>query len=264
MRDEITLGDSLIVPAIRYDSIGDVGTRWSPKLGWRHELNDALDVKANWGAAFRAPTFEELYRQEGFITGNPDLLPEKTQMADFGFVYEKKPWRIEADYFKGRAKDLIEYVPGSGHRYHPLNFGRAKLSGFEVSLKYDLCDAWRIEGNVAHTDAIDASAKDSITYGRQIPGRPKWDAYAGILYNDPAGDWGGHIAAYFAGGRFLTAANTRELGDDMSINIGFTYALSKGTDFAFEVKNLLDESLLDVRGFPLPGRTFVIGITQEV
>jgi outer membrane receptor protein involved in Fe transport len=50
----------------------------------------------------------------------------------------------------------------------------------------------------------------------------------------------------------------------MSINIGFTYALSKGTDFAFEVKNLLDESLLDVRGFPLPGRTFVIGITQEV
>jgi len=264
MRDEITLGDSLIVPAIRYDSIGKVGTRWSPKLGWRCKLNDELDIKANWGAAFRAPTFEELYRNEGFITGNPGLLPEKTRMADAGFVYEKKPLRIEADYFTGRARDLIEYVLGSGHRYHPLNFGRAKLSGFEFSMKYDLCDAWRIEGNVAHTDAIDASDKDSITYGKQIPGRPKWDAYAGLIYDNPNGACGGHLTAYFAAGRFLTAANTKELGDDTSINIGFNYALNKGSKLALEVKNLLGEDLLDVRGFPLPGRTFVLSITQEV
>ncbi len=263
LRDEIAIGDSTVIPAIRYDSIEEVGSRISPKLGWRCELNDTTTVKANLATAFRAPTFEELYRREGFVVGNPELNPENTIMADGGFIYDSGRVRLEADYFRGRANDLIEYVLGSGFRYRPLNFGKARLSGYEMSIRYQFDDAWRFEANATHTSATDISDNGGATYGRQIPGRPKWDAFGGLNYSDPSGDWGGHIQAYFSGGRYLTAANTRELDDDLSFNIGFDFALDDSYQFAFEVKNILDEDLMDVRGFPLPGRTFIISFTKE-
>ena len=264
IHDEITLGDSHIIPALRYDSIDDAGTSWSPKLGVRHEVNDNLHFKANWATGFRAPTFEELYRREGFVIGNPELLPEKTRMADFGFIYKNGPLRVEASYFRGKAEDLIEYVLGSGHRYRPLNFGKAKFSGYETSIRYNFNDAWRLEANVTRTDATDVTDKGGLTYGKQIPGRPKWDAYAGLVFNDETGRWGGNIAAYFAGGRYLTAANTKELDDDLSLNMGFNLSVGQNMKLAVEAKNLFDEPLMDGRGFPLPGRTFILSISQEV
>jgi vitamin B12 transporter len=264
LRDEISLGDSLIIPALRYDSIEDAGSRWSPKLGWRHNFENGFTLKANWGTAFRAPTFEELYREEGFIVGNPDLLPEKTWMADAGFIYKDEPVRFEVSYFRGRGTDMIEYALGSGHRYRPLNFGSARLGGIEGSVRCNLDEAWRFEANVTHTRATDVTDPDGVTYGKQIPGRPKWDAYSGLVYDDPSGCWGAHIATYFAGGRYLTAANTKELPNDTSINLGFNCDLRQGVRLAFEVKNLFDEDLMDVRGFPLPGRTFIFNFVQEV
>jgi outer membrane receptor protein involved in Fe transport len=263
IRDEISVGDSLIIPAIRYDDISDAGSRFTPKLGWRTDAGGGFTFKANWGQAFRAPTFEELYREEGFVTGHPDLLPEKTWIADAGFIYEVDDFRFEADYYTGRARDLIEYVLGSGHRYRPVNFGRAELSGFEGSFCWDIDECFRTEANIAYTRAIDITELGGTTYGRQIPGRPKWDAYAGLIYDSPAHGFGAHLAAYFAGGRFLTAANTKELDDDLSFNLGFSSAFGEGTEISFEIKNLLDEDLIDVRGFPLPGRTFVVSIIQE-
>jgi vitamin B12 transporter len=263
LRDEISIGNSLLIPALRFDDITGAGSRLSPKIGWRMELGDGIILKANWGRAFRAPTFEELYRQEGFIIGNPDLLPEKSWSADVGFVYETGDIRLEADYYEGRATDLIEYVLGSGHRFRPLNFGKAHLSGIEGSMSWELDESLRLEANAAYTHAIDKTMPGATTYGRQIPGHPKWDAYAGLLYDYPAGDFSAHVTAYFAAGRFLTAANTKELADDLSFNIGFTSALGRGTSISFEMKNLFDEDLMDVRGFPLPGRTFAINLIRE-
>lgn len=264
IRDEIVIGDSLLIPALRFDGISGIASRVSPKLGWRMEAGNGCIIKANWGKGFRAPTFEELYRDEGLIIGNPELIPEKTWIADIGLIYEEDGVRLEIDYYQGRAKDLIEYVLGSGHRYRPINFASAQLSGVEGSIAWDIDEAWRAEANVACTHAVDRTTEGGPTYGKQIPGRPKWDAYTGLIYKDTDGDFGMHLTSYFAGGRYLTAANTKELDDDWSFNMGFTSGLGKGSEISFEVKNLFNEDLMDVRGFPLPGRTYILSYTQEV
>jgi len=264
IRDEISIGDSLLIPALRFDDITGFASSMSPKLGWRLDPGNGCTIKANWGKAFRAPTFEELYRDEGLIIGNAELIPEKTWIADIGLIYEDDGVRLEIDYYHGGAKDLIEYVLGSGHRYRPINFASAQLSGVEGSIAWDIDEAWRAEANIAFTRAVDQTDPDGPTYGKQIPGRPKWDAYTGLIYKNPDGDFGMHLTSYFAGGRYLTAANTKELDDDWSFNMGFTSGLGKGIGISFEVKNLFDADLMDVRGFPLPGRTYILSYTQEV
>ncbi len=263
-RDEITIGDSILIPALRFDDISDAGSRLSPKIGWRCGIDDNITVKANCGAAFRAPTFEEMFRDEGFVIGNPELKPEKSWMADTGFIFRDEQIKIELDYFLGESCDLIEYILGTGFRYRPLNIGNASISGVEASFAWDIGDAWRFETNASYTRALDKTEPGGTAYGMQIPGRPRYDAYAGLIFDEPSRDFSAHLTAYYAGGRYLTAANTKKLDDDVSFNAGFASSQWWDCIVSFEVKNLFDTNLMDVRGFPLPGRTLLVSIDMEV
>ncbi|MCD4653428.1 TonB-dependent receptor [bacterium] len=78
-----------ITTLARYDDISAIGDHFSPKLGVRWFMTPKLSLKSNIGGAFRSPSFNELYMNMGYITGNPDLQPETGVSFDLGVLWEK-------------------------------------------------------------------------------------------------------------------------------------------------------------------------------
>ncbi|MCB1153842.1 TonB-dependent receptor [bacterium] len=246
-RDRITL-----VPAVRYDDVSDIDGQWSPKFGLAVRPVDALTVKGNVGRSFRAPNFNELYFNQGLVLGNPDLKPERATNYDAGLQIAT-PWLFtEHAYFRSEVEDLIEYLLISGFRYKPYNIGKARLEGYEGSLRLTPFEYASLVASYTLTYAIDETEYPNRR-DRQIPGRPRHDAFGRA--EGHAGPFSPFVEYHYIGGNFVNQANTKLLDERHIWNAGLVANMGERYKLGVEVKNLADDRAVDVRGFPLPGRS---------
>ena len=253
LRDQALLWSDRItlLGAIRYDHVSDVGEQWNPKFGFSFKPWTWLAVKANVGRSFRAPDFSELYFSQGYLEGNPDLRPERALHFDAG-PQINFPWLfVEGAYFRSEVTDLIEYELISGFRYKPFNVGRALLQGGEWSWRISPVTFFTLSGAYTLTYAIDETDAPN-RLDRQIPGRPRHVAFGRL--EGAADIFRPFVEFYYVSGNFITAANTKLLPDRRLWNAGLVVAPSEDYRVSWEMKNVLDEQAVDVRGFPLPGR----------
>ncbi len=238
--------------AIRYDHASDVGGQWSPKFGLEGKPWEPLTLKANIGRSFRAPDFTELYFNQGLIVGNPSLRPEESLHYDAGLQAAWQPWFFfEGAYFRNDVVDLIEYELIGGFRFKPFNIGKALLEGAELSLRTGWPPYVLLSGAYTLTYALDETNFPN-RFDRQIPGRPRHVAFGRI--EGHAGPVAPFVEFNYVGGNFVTEADTKLLPDRKIWNAGLTVDTPTGGRFGLEVKNLTDAQVVDVRGFPLPGR----------
>lgn len=254
-RHEIALfnGKFWLTNMLRYDSISDVGDYWSPKIGLHLSIKDGFSVKTNAGYGFRAPSFNELHMDAGYIASNPDLKPEEALSADIGFAIQKPKWRIEAAWFNIDSTDLIQYQLVSGFRYKPFNIGRARSRGIELDGAVTLGKGFTVSGSYTWDKAIDRSGEPNL-HGKQIPGRPEHDLFGKLAWNkNPFSVW---TEWHHLSGNYITRSNTKKLDARLTGNLGVAYDLSSTWRFGVEVKNIANDRMLDVRGFPLPSRSW--------
>ena len=76
------LATALIVQAsVRYDHPDGFDSETSLNLGAKYQLNQALAFSANWGEAYKLPSFFALGHA---LVGNPNLKPETVRSWDIG------------------------------------------------------------------------------------------------------------------------------------------------------------------------------------
>lgn len=246
-------GKFWLTSMLRYDSFSDAGDYWSPKIGLHWSIKEGLSVKTNAGYGFRAPSFNELYFDAGFIASNPDLKPEEAFSFDIGLTVQKSKWRFEAAWFSIDSTDLIQYQLVSGFRYKPYNVGRARSQGIELDGAVLLGKGFSISGSYTWDKAIDRSNEPNH-HGKQIPGRPEHDLFGKLTWNkNPFSVW---TEWHHLSGNYITRSNTKKLDARLTGNLGVTYDLSSTWRFGVEVKNISNYRMLDVRGFPLPSRSW--------
>lgn len=259
-RNEWYFSDSdVLLSALRLDIFED-DMILSPKVGARISLAENLSARANLGMDFRPPGFEELYRNEGLVTGNPSLKPERSLGFDLGLSYASKRIRGEAAYFNIQTRDMIDYLLVSGFRWKPYNIGRTRCSGFEFSLDYPFAPSWGFRANCTVSRAVDTSG-DPNRNGMPLVGQPSSDLFASITWGK--NPWKINLDWEYRGSSPITPSGTRFLPSCNSFASSIGYSFSDGQTFTFEVKNLFDQPLTDIRGFPLPGRTVFLTYANE-
>jgi len=113
--------------AVRTDRYPNA-TATNPKVSFRYQPFSQLLLRASYGKGFREPSLPELYTQQtlgtsGIFTdpvtnqagqfnvmygGNPNLKPEKSEQASFGFVVDPiKGLSIAVDYWKINVNNLV-------------------------------------------------------------------------------------------------------------------------------------------------------------
>jgi len=167
LQDEWRVTDRLFTTVgVRVNAFSDVKwdprTHITPRAAVVFEPIDNLAFKALYGAAFRAPTFEEKYDQTslsyadfspGVFRGNTKLEPEYIQTAesgvDYGFTLAGFKYRVASNVFYSFIGNSIDRIDESGTQQEIQNSGFRNVGGVEAEARVDFAPNTYVYGNVS-------------------------------------------------------------------------------------------------------------------
>jgi len=267
LQDEIALFDRRVrvVPGLRYDDTEGFDPEWLPRVGLILEPLRWLRIKGNAERAYRAPTFNELYFNEGSLRGNPSLLPEESLNFDLGLElgfdrlgpFEKL--FLEVVGFRNDIDNSIVFQPVSPNVVAATNVSEALARGIELAGRLEFLKWIRFSGNWTHLDT------EILRTGNPLPGRPE-DEYALRLEIGPSSRVfklvgerrdTSDIPANEGGGRTISGRTVY----DASLSVDLTRLPRLGEHIPLAMlmlsvsgTNLGDVSVRDAQSFPQPGR----------
>jgi outer membrane receptor protein involved in Fe transport len=183
---------------------GDRSTSNSDVSGFAaagYRLTPDLELTAQVARGFRDPLLSDRYYRgptgRGFVTGNPDLVPETSLQWDLALRWSRDGVRVDGYAFRYRIRDLIERYR-DGDDFFFRNRGEAELDGLEIEGSVDLggglelrAGAWWLEGEVRDdgTPLDDVPAPGaSLTLAGTVSPRWWWSVRgAGFLRDDRPG-----------------------------------------------------------------------------
>ena len=120
-------GDHGVQISARHDDNSQFGGHTTGSIGYGFRLTNEVRLRAAYGNAFHAPTFNDLYFP-GF--SNPNLKPERSHNTEVGIDYQVRGQRFGATLFENRVTDLIVFDLAT---FLPQNIDRARVRGAELS-----------------------------------------------------------------------------------------------------------------------------------
>jgi iron complex outermembrane receptor protein len=232
----------------------------APQLGARVRVIGALDLKANWTRAHRAPDFLELFGNEGSIRGNPALQPERSENWDAGGGWSFPAGglvrgSIEWAHFEQRARDLITYMNNSATSMKAMNISRARIRGEELSGRLELPRGVSFSGWWTWQSTLN-QGRIVADRGRRLPLRPERHASGQLGWRGRRFDVSAEIE--YLAEDFMDGANRKRVQSRTFTGASAGFRALPGARLVFEAKNLGDVRAADVAGFPLPGRSLFL------
>jgi len=249
----------------------------SPRVGLAYFLMDNLKLRTNYGQGFKMPTAEEL--AGNFVSswgtpyqGNPDLDPETSKTYEAGLDWYHGAVDASLTYFSTDFEDKIEVVYTADGTQTWQNIGQAEVSGLEGQFSYDLGTlfdwSWEVSPYVHITYLTEHENKET---GEDLLYTSDINLSYGLSITDDQGFFA-RINFVYVGEQDIDYYDPNTFEQTRMEKGGFTVAdltiQKKILDFKSygdlslrgEVRNLLDKEYSYVKGYPMPGRSFVAGI----
>ncbi|MGM0545040.1 MAG: TonB-dependent receptor domain-containing protein [Pseudomonadota bacterium] len=136
--------------SLRLDDNEAYGDEVTGSLAAGFALDDVHTLRASYGTAFKAPTFNQLY-YPGFR--NPELEPESSATGELGVRAQYSRWYWDLALYQSDIDNLIINVDtlGDGFVDTPQNVENARIRGAELSSGIEL-DAWTFQAALTYTD----------------------------------------------------------------------------------------------------------------
>ena len=272
---EATLGaaplDAELTVSARYEgafSATDDGARASTEGGsFRAALTQTSlpDTRLTLAATrnLRLPSLYELYGDTGYVLGNPALRPERGTGLELGVRHDALGvaggrLSLELAGFVNMIDDLIQLVQNSQGVARPENVDSGRIAGVELGASFDGWQHLRLSASATWLDAIDTSDIPARR-GKRLPFRPTWRDHSRLeLYHDFHGGLVGEVGVRFevdhVSGNALDHANLVQVPARVLLGLGAHARLFRdAVRLDVAVRNLTDNRVQDLSGFPLPG-----------
>ena len=254
-------------------------SRLTPKLGLAWMVTDGLKLRVQYAQAFMMPSADQLaadFTNWGVRTvGNPDLDPEKSGTYEGGVDFEHKSLKASLTYFYTDFEDKIvtDYTVDGSQTWK--NLGDATIAGFETELSYDLGMGmnWNWEVRPYLNLTILTQYEDDAT-GEDLQYVSGTNYAAGLVVSDGDGIFCRFNVAYtgsqevndWESGLYpapeVTLSNST-VADLVGSWRFFESETAGGFTLRGEVRNLFDEEYAYVKGYPMPGRNFYVGLRWD-
>lgn len=234
---------------------------WTTRLAASWQALEWLQARAAWTRGTRAATLVELYGNDGVILGNARLRPETAMTWDAGLSAKggSGKWALAAEIsgFLQQVDDLIQLAALSPRSARYENMTSARLLGAEAQVGLRLWKSWRVSAQ--YTALATADTSDRQVYdGKVLPMRPRTRWTTRVDWSGQTGpmQWRPFASAQWQAGHFLDAANLIAVPGNFLVGAGLRVEHRPWQVFAeVRMDNALDAPLVDLIGYPLPGRT---------
>jgi len=253
----------------------------SPRFGVAYLLTDYLKIRVNYGEAFRMPSADELsanYTVFGTnYVGNPNLDPEKSKTYEGGADFSYASLNISLTYFHTDFTDKIEQDSGFPNRTWQ-NIGKAEINGFEGEISYDIGTfyEWDFELKPYASFVRLTKYRDKENH-QKLKYTSDWNVSYGMTLSDYNGLSANLNIAYVGkqniddwrnAGPPTWVAPTVEKGSFNVANLTISKLIVDTKEFGdltlkTEIENLFDKDYEYIDDFPMPGRSFFIGLRYD-
>ncbi|HEX9400215.1 MAG TPA: TonB-dependent receptor [Anaeromyxobacter sp.] len=258
----VASGRIRVAGAGRIDRVGRFeGT--SGKLGVTAAVWGPVSIRASAGQTFRAPSFAELYLQQGVAQPNPELQAEKGTGGDAAVVVDGPLGIASLGGHATLYRDLIVWEPASFGRLKPFNTGKAFLGGVEAeaaSPPIRRLAGLSLSGAYTWLRSENLRGPEEVA-GKDLPRRPRHRLYARASI--APGPVTLHLEAHYVGAQWQDARNVLPVSSSVLWNTGGSVALNRARSVTLhlEVRNALDDRTLeDPLANPLPGRMVLLSV----
>lgn len=264
-----------LVPGLRFDQTQGFGGEWLPRFGLVAQLTPWLSLRGNVERAYRVPNFDELYFDEEFVRGNPNLEPEDALEADLGFDLRFQKlgpvsdlW-LEFALFRNDIEESIVFQRVNPFVVAATNTGPALARGIELAGRLRFFD-W--VGLLANWTRLDTEAERT---GNPLPGRPQDEVLVRL-------DVGPRSQLFkLVGERLYTSSIPVTADGGTRVSSRAVWNVSGSLDLiqlpylgqhlpgerllcSVSVDNVSDQSVRDAQFFPQPGRWFTFRLEWQL
>ncbi|EPC00533.1 hypothetical protein L861_06220 [Litchfieldella anticariensis FP35 = DSM 16096] len=229
--------------SLRHDGNEEFGEETTGSLALGYELDDDHTLRASYGTAFKAPSFNELYWpfQDfgifGSFEGNPDLKPETSETLEVGIrgQYRRHFWDLAI--YQTTVDDLI-VTETVNNASRPANVDRARIRGAELSAGTEL-DDWTLQAALTYTDP------ENRDTGKRLRRRASQSLRLDI--DRELGDWLLGGSWIVQNHRYDDAANEKRLPGFGLVNLRAGWQFAPLWSARLTVENILDKEYSTAR-----------------
>lgn len=252
-----------LYPSFRFDSYSEFDDATSFGLGVNYELvRGSLFALANINRNYAPPTFNDLY-WPGF--GNPDLEPETALKSDVGLRYQSGSGSVNLSYFDSTIDNGILWWPDANGNFSPNNVNEIRSSGLttEVESNFMLGEiSTSLLGSLTWLNAeYDMRGEDGSIQGNRVVYSPKYRA--GSEFRFEYNTMGLSLFHDYTSSRPVNDSNSMELDAVNLLNISAFYTLDTAIAtirLTATIQNLTNESYQLIYDYPMPGRSWNLGL----
>ncbi|PKM20636.1 MAG: TonB-dependent receptor [Gammaproteobacteria bacterium HGW-Gammaproteobacteria-15] len=226
--------------SVRRDLTTQYGGNNTWQLAAGYWFTDAWQLRISRGAAFKAPTFNDLYYPD---SSNPDLAPERTLSDEVAISYRAANGSVQLAWFENDVDNLIQLDAN----YMPQNIEQAKISGIELAIQADVAG---IQQNFAYSWTDTENTLTGLRLARRPEHTINWRA---------THSWdklSGYISADYQSSTFQSGSNY--LGGFTLWGIGSSYDVSSALTVRAKIDNLTDKKYQTVLGYE--SSSIVVGL----
>ena len=247
---------------------------WRTGAAWRAEAAGTR-LRVSAGTGIKEPTFFETFAT-GFVTGNPDLTPERSTSFEGGIDQNLGgSLRLSVTGFSQSYRDLIQYTGSPPAEGDPnfFNVAKARSRGLEAEASVEarrlrLTGSWTYLDTEVREAGFDEGPGATFVEGSALLRRPK-HAMAASAFYPVSSRVGLDVGLRRVGERedrdfasFPADPVTLPAYTVLDLTASFDIAGNRGgPGFTLTVRaeNLLDSAYEEVRGFAAPGRGLYVG-----
>jgi vitamin B12 transporter len=249
---QIALGAQSLQISARGDDNSQFDRHNTGGVLWGLDLAPGVRVKASYGTAFKAPTFNDLY-YPGF--GNPALKPETSRSGELGLEGKSAASNWSVAVYRTTTEDLIAF---DSVTYAPANIAAARVVGAEFAFRATLAD-WALNANASLLHPENRSTDSNR--GNVLPRRA--EEIANVDVGRRIGAFGFGAALHAEGRRYDDLANNNKLAGYATLDVRGDYTFARAWMLQARVANLFDKQYETARYFNQDGRSYFLTVRYQ-
>ncbi len=275
LQNEIELSESLnATVGVRHDDISNADSKATFKAGIIKNLDNGLNLRANFSQGYRSPDVAELYVVAPFFrdamrfgsevifgpkTSRYDLKPETSETFELAISKTTNKLQGEFILFQNNIKDKITLVAKNNNTpakyYTTENLDDVNIRGIETSLSYQANTAFDIAFHATFLDTEDKATGKELTF------TPNVSLALGANYQISPKLSSSFIFRYL-GEQFTDAQNLQEAGSYSTADLSLAYRINTRVELYGGINNLADTDIDEELGSTV-GRFFYAGIRSQ-
>lgn len=217
--------------SLRFDDNEAYGEEVTGSVGVGYDVDVHHTLRANYGTAFNAPTYNQLY-YPGF--GNRDLESETSQSIEVGVRGQYAHWFWDAALYQ---TDIDNLIAGQGLLF---NVPETRIRGAELAAGVEL-DDWTLAAALTYTDP-----ENRLT-GKRLQNRASHSLRLDV--DRELGDWSVGGSWIAQNHRYRDTQNQDRLSGYGQVNLRAGWQFAPLWSARVTLENVLDQDYITTRSF---------------